>query len=253
LAFGATAAASWAAAPADVDINLQRSKPVQPLPQESAPPRIELPVGEGAKPKPGGPTTEVKSVVFTGNTLFDASALTSALGEISGQRYDLAGLRGLADRIVEFYRAQGYPFTQTFLPPQGLKDGVLTIQVLEGRYGKIVAKSGERVPKGAQGFLSNLLHPDDPIANKDLERTMLLLDDQPGLKIAPSISPGEKVGTGDLTVDVARQSYVSGQAGVDNIGSRYTGAYRARGTRTHPLSLCGANDYIVAAIPSTGC
>jgi len=75
-----------------------------------------------------------------------------------------------------------------------------------------------------------LLHPGDHIENKVLERAMLILDDQPGLKVAPSISPGEAVGTGDLTVDVARQSYIGGQVGFDNIGNRFTGEYRARAT-----------------------
>jgi len=177
---------------------------------------------------PGGQQVTLKGVTLQGNTVIDTPTLLASLGQVQGQTLDLAGLRALASRIADHYRAAGYPFARAFLPPQGLEDGVLRIEVIEGRYGQVQAMSEDAaLAAQAQPWLAALASG-AVIESALLERTTLLLDDLPGIQTAPVIKPGQAVGTGDLDVRVTRSQPVDGSVGLDNHGNRYTGYNRMR-------------------------
>lgn len=208
---------------------LQEVKRPAAQPDASKVPEIRMPAS-AAVTLPGGAQVTLNTVAITGNTLFDQPTLTAAIGDVSGKHFDLAGLRELADRITTHYRSKGYPFTRSVIPPQDMKDGVLRIQVLEGRYGKVEATSSDAwLASGSQKFLGPLQNG-EMIESTALERVMLILGNQPGVKIMPVISPGQQTGSGDLNVKVERESNYSGQIGIDNAGSRYTGEHRLQAT-----------------------
>ncbi|HNC80333.1 MAG TPA: ShlB/FhaC/HecB family hemolysin secretion/activation protein [Rhodocyclaceae bacterium] len=201
-------------------------------PQVPSAPSTDLTVRPPASPAiatPAGPRVTLRDITLSGNTLLDSTTLQAGLGPVSGQSFDLAGLEALAAGIERQYRAAGYPFTQAVLPPQDLKDGTLRIQVVEGRYGRIQATGTDPLPASAQPFLDFGLRSGDAIENARLERTLLILDDQPGMKIRPVIQPGDRTGEADLSVNVERVSLVGGEVGLDNTGARSTGQNRARG------------------------
>lgn len=197
--------------------------PAPTLPRPSPGVAVEPPAPEPTAP--GGPRVVLKGVRFEGNTVFGEAELSGALGEVAGQSYDLAGLRALAGRITGYYRAHGYPFARTFVPVQGLADGVLTLRIVEGRYGRVRAEGA--MADEAQGFLAGL-RPGEVIEAASLERATLILADQPGVKIAPLIWPGQESGTGDLVVKVDRDRTFKGELGLDNHGNRYTGKTRVK-------------------------
>lgn len=202
----------------------QQQRPSLP-PQPGASVDIQSPAS--ASTPAGGQQVTLKSVSISGNRVFTEAELQSALGPVSGQAFDLAGLRGLAERISAHYRAAGYPFARAFLPTQPLNTGELRIEVVEGRYGKVVVSGDAAMTPAAQGYLS-ALQPGQAIESTELERATLILDDLPGVKVAPIIRPGQELGTGDLDVQVSRARAVSGDVGVDNHGNRYTGQHRLR-------------------------
>lgn len=212
---------------------MQLQEPVPPRPLRSDPAAVPAvpaaPVAPSAATG-GGPTVALTAVQIQGNRLVDSDSLLQAIGPLDGRRFDAAGLAQLAAEVAAVYRAQGYPFVQAFLPPQNLQSGRLTIEVLEGRYGSVGIHSDDRLAPGAQVFLDRALQAGDPIRSATLERTLLLLDDQPGFKVSPLLKPGAQSGEGDLVVRVARESRVVADVGLDNTGSRHTGEYRLRGS-----------------------
>lgn len=58
-----------------------------------------------------------------------------------GQSYDLAGLYAVADALSTFYCEQGYAFAKVFIPENGFSQGVLTLQIVKGRYGQLRAEA----------------------------------------------------------------------------------------------------------------
>ncbi len=212
----------------DAGRTLQETAPPVLLPPRPAP-ELSIQSPLPADIAPGGAKVTLQSVSLSGNTVFGSDVLLPLLGETSGQSFDLAGLRALASRITEYYRANGYPFARALIPAQSMQDGLLRIEVVEGRYGAVKAVGDTPLAEAAQAFLAPLkLKGSDVIESKSLERIALILDDQPGLRATPIIRPGQETGTGDLEVRIERTQGVSGEAGLDNHGNRYTGQSRAR-------------------------
>lgn len=203
----------------------------------------------GANGAPGGPQVRVKRVDFIGNTLIDNAHLQAIIADSLAESLDLAGLRALAERISAAYRKAGYPFARAYLPPQELKDGVLQIAVLEGRYGRITATGDVELTGFAAGYLHDL-KSGEPIASRALERRLLILADQPGLKISPLIRSGEEPGTGDLLVAVERTRLLNFDAAYDNHGSGFTGEHRLRLTLRVDAPFSAGHQLVVRGLSS---
>ena len=205
--------------------------PPPPPSQPQSVPDIRI---ERGGPRPdveiGGPRIVVRAVRVTGATRFTEAELVAASGFQPGAEMDLAGLRGLAGRISDFYNRRGYFVAQAYLPAQGVQDGVVTIAVIEGRYGKIGLNNQTNVSDGLARSVLAGLEPGDLVATPPLERRLLLLSDLPGVTATSRLTPGEAVGSSDLLVDLAPGRRISGNVQADNGGNRYTGQYRAGGT-----------------------
>jgi len=167
----------------------------------------------------------IKSLVIEGNTIFSEEALVKAPGFDHPIEADMEEIHQMADRITSFYRDRGYPFALAYVPEQSVQDGEVIIKVIEGCWGQITATGDPALIAWAQRFLCGL-KPGCVIEEKSLERSILILGDQPGIEVSPLMCPGEKVGTGDLEVQVTEGAKCSGQARLDNHGNRYSGEYR---------------------------
>ncbi|KAB7627957.1 ShlB/FhaC/HecB family hemolysin secretion/activation protein [Alkalilimnicola sp. S0819] len=178
--------------------------------------------------KAGGARARITRIDFQGNALYSDAELLTALGDVLGKAYDLAGLQALANRVSRHYREHGYPFARAVLPAQSLDDGRLRLDIIEGHYGEVAASGEPRLASAVQAYLRPL-KAGEPIASDALERTLLIAGDLPGVRLTPVMRPGERHGTGDLDVRVAAAPRVSGEVALDNHGSRYSGEYRARG------------------------
>ncbi len=210
----------------DAGRTLQQQRPA-PQPPQAAGSTVNVQTPATAPTAAGGPKVTVESITISGNSVFSEDQLLQVLGDYAGKSYDLAGLRGLTEAIANRYREAGYPFARAFLPQQAGTQGRLRIEVLEGRYGAVQALGDEALTGPASKFLG-ILSPGSVINGKLLERTTLILDDQPGIKIAPIIRPGRELGSGDLDVRIDRRPGFSGDVGLDNHGNRFTGEHRVR-------------------------
>lgn len=211
-------------------MELQGPVPTRPLPAPAdALPRIpDLPASAPAAANAAAPTVELRGVRFEGNASLPTAELIAHLGPLDGIRFDVPGLAALADRVTRLYRARGFPLAQAQVPPQRIADGVLLIRVVEGRFGRSTATGDDPKVPGAQPFLAAGVPPGAAVRTATLERTMLLLDDQPGFRVRPLLRPGSAFGETDLEVEVVRRNRVSGEVGLDNAGNAGTGTNRLR-------------------------
>lgn len=217
------AGAATAQTPPDAGRTLQEQVQPPPAPSDREILLGTPPSAEAAAP--GGVAVTLREITFAGNQLIDSPTLTRAVGAPGGRQFAYADLLALTERITQLYRQRGYPFVRATLPPQDLSTGVLRIDILEGHYGRVQAAGDAWLERGAQPFLE-VLHKGDAIESTRLERVMLLLDNQPGIRVSPFISPGQARGEGDLTVKVERKASWEGEVGYDNTGNQYTGEQR---------------------------
>jgi hemolysin activation/secretion protein len=225
----ATSHSAIAAPPVGAGGQLQQIPP-SPLPQQSIP---DIRIEHGDTPGdsgPEGPKVLVQSLHVTGETLFSEAVLVAAADFKPGSQANLRDLRDMAARISRYYNNRGYFLAQAYLPAQDVQNGVVTIAVIEGRYGKIGLRNRTNLSdRLAHGVLEGL-NSGNPVTAAPLQRRLLLLSDIPGLEVKSTLSPGTAVGTSDLTVDLTPGPRVSGSIDADNAGDLYTGAYRLGGT-----------------------
>lgn len=208
----------------DIGETLEQFRPAPELRPESPDLLLELP--RDAQVEPGGEEVEIRSLNIEGNTVFDREALLAVMDNPEGQSFDLAGLQGLAHAVSDYYRANGYPFARAVIPPQRFADGELRLVVVEGRYGSVrVRDEDDRRAQQAEAFVEGL-DSGSLIQADSLERTTLILEDLPGIRVVPILRPGAVVGTGDLDFVIEPEDQVSSQLGADNHGSRFTGYER---------------------------
>jgi hemolysin activation/secretion protein len=229
---------------------LQQLKPAAPPAPESPATGLSM-EGERATPPPPSAPFPVKSLQITGNTRFDSATLHALVADAEGQSLTLTQLGAVANRITEFYHTHHYPLARAILPAQSIKDGVVTIQVLEARYGKVALENRSRVSDSLLAATLAPLQVGAVIEQSQMDHVLLLLSDVPKIAVNAVVKPGETVGTSDLDVTTLPGPQWSGVASIDDYGNPDTG--RTRGGATVSLMDPFAHgDFLSLAFLSSG-
>jgi hemolysin activation/secretion protein len=227
-----------------------QSDPSRQRPSKETPP-ILIPQEHPVAPSPDGTRIPVKALHITGATVFTEDELSALLNPWKGRELALEDLQTATERITHYYREHGYLVARAYLPEQTIRDGIVEIAVLEGRIGQVILKNSSGMSENqAQAWAGNIT-PGTVIHEPELERTLILLNDTPGISTAnAALQPGASVGLSDLVVSLQPAPFVSGEIDASNYGNRYTGAYLLGGTLNlnSPLHI---GDQITARIQAS--
>ena len=173
-----------------------------------------------------GPKFIVKKFKVTGNTLIDDATLAPILEVGDGLEVTLGILHLIAQEINSEYAMRGYVLTRAYVPEQEIENGIVTIQVVEGKLGKIEVSGNEKFKQEEiQARLQPLLG-DPALKESTLEKYLLGLNAVQGLKVKAVMKPGEVFGTSDLTIQTKESRTYRIAFDADNFGSRFTGEQR---------------------------
>lgn len=208
---------------------LQQIRPQVPPAPSSNETGLSLRKEGGARLPPSAPFP-VKTIKITGNTKVDTATLHALVAAGEGKRQTLAQLEALAGKITDYYHAQGYPLARAIIPAQTIHDGVVEIEVIEARYGKIDLHNGSRVRDPLLKSTLSPLQSGAVIEQKPMDHALLLLSDITGVVVNATLLPGEAVGTADLQVETSPGPAVVANLALDDYGNQYTGRNRVGGT-----------------------
>ncbi|MDL2356048.1 MAG: ShlB/FhaC/HecB family hemolysin secretion/activation protein [Pseudomonadota bacterium] len=204
--------------------------PPAPVPNKTAP-KVELrQAGAPAAAAADSMKITVNRLQVTGTRVYSEAQLLALTGFRPGSVLTLEDLRGMAAKIADHFHRNGYFVAQAYLPAQDIKDGIVTIAVIDGRYGKVTLNNQTNLSGALAGGLLGGLNNGDLIDSVPLESRLLLLSDIPGVKVTSTLIPGASVGASDLIVELTPGQRVSGSVDADNAGNRYTGQYRVGAT-----------------------
>lgn len=209
------------------DITSERLSLPAPVEPEATPPAKQEAPGAAAEE---GPRIRVEGFLLSGNQLFDSTRLLALLDDLKGRDLNLAELNGAAQRISTFYQEKGFVLARAYLPRQEVEGGMIRIEVLEGRYGQVELQNSSRTRDSVLRQPLTRLEPDAAVERSELERTLLLLSDIPGVATQGTLRPGSRRGTTDLLVEAKSTPLLSGNLEANNFGDATTGEYRAGGT-----------------------
>lgn len=198
--------------------------------QQPAPPTKEgLPeIQKSESAKKEGASIQVKQFKITGATVFSETELTQLLIDLAGQNLTMADLEGATLRLARYYHSKGYLLASAIVPQQEVKNGIVTLQIIEGRLGDIKIEPGKRTSADTAKLWISSSASSGSIVSSGLERGLLLLSDQPEVQIKSTLTPGATPGASDLLVKVSDGPLVKAAVEFDTYGSRFTG--RERGT-----------------------
>ncbi|HTO56574.1 MAG TPA: ShlB/FhaC/HecB family hemolysin secretion/activation protein [Pseudomonadales bacterium] len=211
----------------------------------TAPPKSDpsLKVERSRAAMSGAPETafHVNSVRISGTTVFPDLELLPLVDNIAGHDVTLADLERAAARISDFYHANGYPVARAYIPAQTIDRGSVEIAVLEGRYGALDVRNSSKLSESLVTSTLKAPSGDAVIETAPLDRDLLLLKDLSGVAVDATLTPGERVGTSNLIVDIEPTQTFGGTLEADNYGNKYTGEARYGGSVT-AANLTGRGD-----------
>lgn len=200
--------------------------------QQQAPELPKLPERE-APPKPASDTGKrvvVKAFVVKGSTLYGPEVWQNLLRDMEGQELGFNGMQAAADRVSDYYRQHGYHAT-AYLPEQSLDNGIVLIQVVEGRFGSIsldLPEGDKRIPVSLVTAMLNKGQETGQVLNVDaLEQDTLIANDIPGLSVKSVLTAGKNVGETDVVAQAVATKVLTALAQIDNYDPRSTGANKA--------------------------
>ncbi len=169
----------------------------------------------------------IKKIHVIGVTILKKQTIKSIILPYEGKKLSIAGISRIAEKITAKYRKEGYIIAYAYVPVQDIKDGMLTIKVIEGKVGNITVSGNKHY---SANFIKKYLEKvksTPSLKEQTLERALLLLNDNLALKVKASIKAGKKPETADIAAYVKDSYPLSFGLSYDNFGSKSTSKNRA--------------------------
>lgn len=179
-------------------------------------------------PPPGGPTVQLRSVVFDPPSAFLSQAeLDAIVAHYLGRMVDFSEISRLVRDVNDLYAEKGVVTAAALLPPQQLSDGVLQVNLVEGRVGTIAVVGANRMSSSMLVDAVRLSRDDGVVDVPQASRDILWFNKSHHAQMSLLLQPGAAFGLTDLTLGVVEPRPLSAQLSLDNYGVASTGAVQA--------------------------
>ena len=188
-------------------------------------PEIVIPKGERSLPLDQAEQIRMvlSGVTVDGSTVYADKDLAPLYEAYLGREVSLSNVLGIANAITAKYRNDGYILSRAILPPQRITDGIVRITINEGFINEVLIEGKVRGRRSLLEAYANKIRNSRPLAAKDLERYLLLIDDLPGVTPKAVLTPAkDEPGASDLVI-VITDKPTDGFVRIDNRGTKYNG------------------------------
>ncbi len=208
----------------------EQLRPVLPAPPQPVLPERPAPPPELGKPDRDMTIDVVAYAVDDSAPKELRAALPGLMAPYVGKARSYEDLINAVSEVTRYLQRElGLYVGYAYLPPQVPKDGIIRIAVLEGRLDRVVLNWSDKIPVKREIVEAHLakLVPGSVLRVRDVERVVFLLNDLRGLTARFELSPGRTPGTATIVVTPQPDRRWEQRADFDNLGSRYSGEYRA--------------------------
>jgi hemolysin activation/secretion protein len=200
----------------------------RPAPQIPTQPDFDFRI-EGAQRSPVTRAVDqlrftLKDIHITGARTLPAESFRDLYAKLLGKEIALSDIQDIADQIEQSYRNEGYLLVRAYVPAQRVRDGVFTINVVEGRIAHASVEGGAPDTQAqVQRYMDKTVGV-TPLPVTAMERALLLANDLPGVSASGTLKPSDTPGASDVTVSLEQPRFTGG-LGFDNRGSRFSGLW----------------------------
>ncbi|CAN7277021.1 ShlB/FhaC/HecB family hemolysin secretion/activation protein [Massilia sp. LjRoot122] len=175
---------------------------------------------------------EISRFDVAGNTLLSAAEIEGAVAPFTGKGRDFGDVQRALEALEGLYHARGYNVVTVQLPEQELNGGVVRLNVLQTRIGKVTIDGNRRfseanirrsLPALREGQTPNLAQ---------VSANLKLANENPARKLKLSLGSGDVDETAqeetiNARIDVVEERPWTVMANFDNTGTRETGKTHA--------------------------
>ncbi len=169
---------------------------------------------------------KVEKIAIQGNKSIETQTLHALIQDKEGQDLTLRQLGELASLITRYYHAHNYPLAVAVIPAQEIKDGIVVLQVLEASYGKVLLENKSKLHSVLLNSNLARLKSGELITGDQLNKTLLLLNDIPGINVNTEVKQGELSGTSDFNITTTDAKVWRASMSAANSGSASIGRMR---------------------------
>ena len=230
----------------ELELQLKKSAP-PPLP------KVQKPI-EQKKPVDGEQTVQIKNFQFSGNKLLTDQELQSIVEKWKGRTLTFEDLQNVITDIQEYYSSKNR-IGKALLPEQEIKDGIVSIKIIEGVLGDVVVEQTSPKPRMAVETVKKYFKGEKDSAyidTKDLQRKIFILNDLAGVNATGTYEQGKKEGESNFKVTLQDTPFFKGEVVAANYGSKSTGSNQALANLSFN-NISGIGDlFTVNGIKSSG-
>jgi hemolysin activation/secretion protein len=147
-------------------------------------------------------TFDVRGYHVSGNTVMPPGKIDALLTNYTGSAVDLAQVRQGARELQLLYRNLGFVTVAVTLPQQKLTNGIVLVNVVEGRLSKITISGNRYFSSNNISRTLPSLGTNEVLNTKWLQPELDRANANPDRQIYPVLSPGVDPGTTDLSLMV---------------------------------------------------
>src|SRR4051812_40211333 len=182
-ALGSVAAASAAHAEQTPEPSaIERTIPV-PMPQTDSATRFSVATPAQARPASDERRFTLGAVNIDGATIFSQQQLSRYFEPYLARQVDGTDLAQMAAAITAQYRRTGYLLSYATVPTQNVEAGMIRVSVVEGRITNVTVRGAGSAEGAVEAIAAPLLR-NGPLTRDELERTIGMIRDFSGLKVA---------------------------------------------------------------------
>lgn len=233
--------------------------PIEPIPPQLRRPET-LPLPEDLLQPPTAPRTpapvpgkipqaiKVKKFKVIDSTVFTSEEFDKVLAPFINRSLSFTELFQARSAVTQLYIDRGYITSGALLPEQSIKNGIVTIQVVEGGLEEINVIGTRRLNPN---YVRDRLPQSKPLNQNRLLEALQLLQLNPLIQnLSAELGAGSRPGTSVLEVRVIEAKTFNTQIGTDNGRSPSVGSFR-RQFQINEANLFGLGDGISLGYSNT--
>jgi hemolysin activation/secretion protein len=168
-----------------------------------------------------------------GNTLLKAEEVNAAVQPFTGKGRDFGDVQQALDALEAAFHARGYNVVTVQLPEQELNGGVVRLNVVQSRIGKISVTGQKHVSDANVRYALPSLREGHTPNLKDVSAGLKLANDNPARKITLKLQSGAEDDLIDARLDVQDEKPWKAMLSLDNTGTEQTGKTHITGMLQH--------------------
>ena len=170
----------------------------------------------------------VQSWYVVGVSLVEYQDIQNILDKYTGKKISFKEVKNAGLEIEKYYQDMGF-LAKVNIPPQDVTNGVVQLEILEARLGKIsIEKDGSSLVEDQKilSIVRGSLKEGEYYEANSLNRGLLLSDDLPGVSLTGFLQEGNKSGLVDLSLKTLKEESSTMELSIDNANARALGSER---------------------------